>query len=104
MFHGQPRYKPNVVTQVIPFQIGYKHNFKSFSIQPQAGFGALNGKININGDVSRPSVGALLYGLKLGFDLKKINLGLSFQQTQAIQSGHPSQIWNGKEFNYSGII
>ena len=84
VFHGQPRLKPGVVTQVIPFQIGYKQNFKKFFLQPQAGYGALNGKIPLNGDVSRPSLGAFFYGLKLGGDFKKIKFGISFQQTEAL--------------------
>ena len=102
VFHGRPRYKPNTVTTAIPFQIGYKQNFKSFFLQPQAGFGALNGKIDITGDVSKPSVPAFFYGLKLGFGFKKINAGISFQQVQAIRSGE-RQIWDDKQLNYSGI-
>ena len=102
IFHGQARFKPNVVTQIIPLQIGYKQNFKKFFLQPQAGFGGLNGKIQKNGDVSRPSVGALFYGFKLGGDFKKFKFGISFQQTNAVRSGSP-QIWDNKKFNYSGI-
>ena len=102
VFHGRPYYNPDVVTQIIPFQIGYKQNFKKFFLQPQAGYGALNGKIETNGDISRPSIGTFLYGLKVGFNLKRIKVGLSFQQVTATES-LPSKISGDKNFNYSGL-
>jgi hypothetical protein len=89
-------------TRLIPVLAGFKQNFQKFYIEPQAGYGELGGKINIGGDYARPSVGAFFWAIGAGYDHKRINIGLRFQQAQGAESV-AAGVWHDKDFHYTAI-
>jgi len=87
--------------RLVPVLAGYKQNFHKFYIEPQAGYGELAGKVTTD-DFARPSVGAFFWALGAGYDHKRINAGIRFQQAYGSESTSAG-IWQGKDFHYTGI-
>ena len=88
-------------TRLIPVLAGYKQSLHKFYLEPQAGYGELAGKITTD-DFARPSVGAFFWALGGGYDHKRINAGIRFQQAHGSESTSAG-IWQGKDFHYTGI-
>ena len=88
--------------RLIPVLAGYKQNFKNFYFEPQLGYGELGGKIDIGGDYARPSVCAFFWAVGAGYDHKRINIGLRFQQAHGVESASAG-LWHNKDFHYTAI-
>lgn len=74
-------------TRLIPVLMGYKYNYGKIFIEPQVGYGELGGKVEMNGDDARPSVGALYWALGAGYDHKKSWPGSVFNR-HMVQNRH----------------
>jgi hypothetical protein len=92
------------VTKTIPFLVGYKYNFNRFFVEPQIGIGTLNGKVDIGGDVARPSVAAAYGGIGAGYYFNsKLNIGVRFLAANGIENSSAG-MWNDKNFNYTSLF
>lgn len=92
------------VTNTIPFLAGYKYNFNRFFVEPQIGIGALNGKVDIGGDIARPSVAAAYAGIGAGYAFhSKLNIGIRFLAANGIENSSAG-MWNDKNFNYTSLF
>lgn len=91
-----------VNTRLIPFLFGYKQHIRRFFFEPKIGFGELGGKILINGDYARPSVGAVFIGLSGGYTIKRINLGVNFLNANGVESSSAG-IWHNRQISYTSI-
>jgi hypothetical protein len=91
-----------VRTRLIPFLLGYKQNMRNFYIEPKIGIGELGGRILTNGDYARPSVAAIFGGLGVGYQIKRINAGISFQTAHGIDNSNAG-IWHNQNFHYTSL-
>ncbi len=58
--------------------------------------------MDIGGDWSRPSLGALYWAAGAGFQLRGIDVGVRYQSAYA--PGNPdSGIWREKQFSFVGV-
>lgn len=90
--------------RTIPFLAGYKYNFSRFFVEPQIGIGELAGKVDIGGDVARPSVAAAFGGIGAGYSFNsKLNIGVRFLAAHGIE-GSSAGMWNDKDFNYTSLF
>lgn len=86
----------------IPVLVGYRQHLKSFYLEPQVGYGALNGKIDIGGDWSRPSVGAFYWAMGAGLDFKKLTIGVRYQSAHGAENSDAGT-WHDKAFHFVGV-
>lgn len=86
----------------IPVLLGYRHHFKGFYLEPQAGYGALNGRIDIGGDWARPSVGAFYWSAGAGYAHKSLDVGMRFQSAHGTE-GRDAGTWHDKTFQFIGL-
>ena len=87
-------------TTLIPFLAGYRHNIIRFYIEPQLGFGAFNGNIDIGGDRSKPSNGAFFWAINGGYTYKRIDIGLRYQQAHRSNGDVPGY-WEDRSFGFA---
>lgn len=86
----------------IPVLLGYRHHIKGFYLEPQAGYGALNGRIDIGGDWARPSVGAFYWSVGAGLEYKRLDIGVRFQSAHGAE-GSDAGTWHDKTFQFIGL-
>lgn len=94
------RYKNTIRT--IPVLLGYKLNVNRLYAEPQAGFGELGGKAQMDGDWAQYSKGAFFWAVGVGYNHKRLDLGLRYQDAHAVRMQtnlHP--IYN--RFEYIGL-
>jgi hypothetical protein len=93
-------YKNTIRT--IPVLVGYKLNVRWFYAEPQVGFGELGGKAEMDGDWAQYSGGAFFWAVGVGYNRKRLDLGLRYQDTQAVrQQSNSHPIYN--RFEYVGL-
>jgi hypothetical protein len=92
----------DIKTHLIPFFLGYRQNIRKFYIEPKIGIGELGGRIDIDGDYARPSVAAIFGGLEAGYNIKRINIGISFQTARGIENSSAG-IWHNESFHYTSV-
>lgn len=88
---------------LVPFLVGYRHQFGKLFIEPQAGYGELRGRFDIGGDYARPSVGAFMWGGAAGLLLKRFDVGVRYLSAHGAE-GSQSGAWHNEQFNYTGIF
>lgn len=95
-------FRPHPV-KTIPVLLGYKINIRSFYVEPQVGFGALNSHAfdGIERRWIRSSVGAAYYSLGAGYEYERIDFGIRFQNAHAVNNMPAS--WNSRYFQTVGI-
>ena len=91
------RYKNTI--RAIPVLVGYKLNLLRFYAEPQVGFGELGGKSDMDGDWARYSEGAFFWAVGVGYNHKRLDLGLRYQDAQTVHpQTHVSPIFNRLEY------
>jgi len=93
----------NGTIRFIPFFIGYRQNIKSFFVEPEGGIGELGGKIDIGGDFSRTSIAAIFGAVGIGYNIKKLILGVRFQSAHGMENSSVG-IWHDKTFYYTSVF
>lgn len=86
----------------IPVMVGYRHHIGGLYLEPQAGYGALNGRIDIGGDWARPSVGAFYWSAGAGYELGRLDIGVRYQGAHGAQ-GSAAGTWHDKTFRFIGL-
>lgn len=86
----------------LPVLLGYRHHIGSFYLEPQAGYGALNGRIDIGGDWARPSVGAFYWSAGTGYVHRRLDVGVRYQSAHSAE-GSDAGTWHNKTFSFIGI-
>lgn len=88
--------------RVVPVLAGYRQNLSKFYIEPQIGIGELGGKMDINGDYARPSVAAFCWGLGMGINYRRFDVGLRYLHARSIE-GQDAGLWYDKKFGYTAL-
>lgn len=91
-----------VKTRLIPFYLGYKQNFRRLYIEPRIGIGEMGGRIEMDGDYSRPSVAALFGGVEAGYHIKRVDVGINFQTVHGLENSSAG-LWHNENFHYTSI-
>jgi hypothetical protein len=86
----------------IPVMLGYRHHVGRFYLEPQAGYGALNGRIDIGGDWARPSVGAFYWSVGAGFVHRRLEVGVRYLSAHGAE-GMDAGTWHNKNFHFVGV-
>lgn len=94
--------KPSKLS-LIPFLAGYRFSMKKFFVEPQLGYGAMNGKEDLGGDFARPSVGAFFYGVNAGYQLNRFDVGIRYLGASGAE-GSDAGPWHDKQFSYGGFF
>lgn len=94
-------FEPTRLT-TIPVMVGYRHHIGGFYLEPQVGYGALNGRIDIGGDWSRPSVGAFYWSAGAGYELGRLDIGVRYQSAYGAE-GPSAGTWHDKDFHFIGV-
>lgn len=98
---GSAQKKTNSIT-TIPVLLGYRQHIGGFYLEPQAGYGALNGRIDIGGDWARPSVGAFYWSAGAGYAHKRLEVGVRYQSAHGAE-GSDAGTWHDKTFHFVGV-
>ena len=88
--------------RAIPVLVGYKINMLRFYVEPQVGYGELGGKAQMDGDWAQYSEGAFFWAAGVGYNHRRLDLGLRYQDAHAVRMQsklHP--IYN--RFEYIGL-
>ncbi|HET9825206.1 MAG TPA: hypothetical protein VFP87_07730 [Chitinophagaceae bacterium] len=64
---------------IVPFLVGYRHNFEGFYVEPQLGYGVLGSNYNLSGISSTASTGAFTWGAGVGFAKNGFDGGIRYQ-------------------------
>lgn len=88
--------------RLIPFLLGYKQHIKNFYIEPQAGFGDLGGRVDLGGDWARPSVAAFFGAVGVGYNIKRLDIGIRYQTANGVD-GKGAGSWHNKTVNQVGV-
>lgn len=64
---------------IIPFLVGYRHNFSGFYVEPQLGYGVLGDKYEFSGLKSTASTGAFTWGGGIGFAKSGFDGGIRYE-------------------------
>lgn len=98
-----PITKTNTHTRLIPVLLGYRFYKGYWFIQPQAGLGEMGGRIELNGDFSRPSVTSFLGSLQAGRKFSRWQAGFRWLYARGI--GRPDAgLWHNREFHYGSLF
>lgn len=94
-------FEPSRLT-TIPVLLGYRHHMKAFYLELQAGYGALNGKVDIGGDWARHSVGAFYWSAGAGFEHKRLEVGVRYLSGHGAENSSAGA-WYDKTFQFVGV-
>lgn len=94
-------FKPTRLT-AIPVMVGYRHHIGGLYLEPQVGYGALNGRIDIGGDWARPSVGAFYWSAGAGYKLGQLDIGIRYQSAYGAE-GSSAGTWHDKDVHFIGV-
>jgi hypothetical protein len=86
----------------IPVLLGYRHHFGGFYLEPGAGYGALNERIDIGGDWARPSAGAFYWSAGAGYAHRRLDVGMRYQSAH-VAEGIDAGTWHEKTFHFIGV-
>jgi len=64
---------------IMPFLMGYRHNFSGFYAEPELGYGLVGSKYNVTGMSSSASAGAFAWGAGIGFAKNGFDAGVRYQ-------------------------
>ena len=64
---------------IMPFLMGYRHNFNGFYAEPELGYGLVGSKYNVTGMSSSASAGAFAWGAGIGFAKNGFDAGVRYQ-------------------------
>ncbi|MFL5789518.1 MAG: outer membrane beta-barrel protein [Flavisolibacter sp.] len=64
---------------IIPFLLGYRHNFSGVYVEPQLGYGSYGSKFSSNGTDYSSSTGAFTWAIGLGYAMSGLDLGARYQ-------------------------
>jgi hypothetical protein len=86
----------------IPILLGYRHNFKGFYVEPQAGYGILGSKVSGTGTSldGSDSDGGFTWAAGIGYAMQQgIDIGARYQSTE--KDGSTSLIGFTVRYNFS---
>jgi hypothetical protein len=85
--------------RILPFLFGYRHNFKGFYIEPQAGYGIFSAKASVGSVSATESNGAFTWATGIGAALKN-GFDFGVRYSSATQDGSTDS-WVGIHFGYN---
>lgn len=86
----------------IPVLLSCRQHFGSFFLEPGAGYGALNGRVDIGGDWAGPSVGAFYWSAGAGFEYRWLEVGVRYLSAHGAE-GMDAGTWHDKDFHFVGV-